>query len=65
MSCKKDEDKECNCGIITNDGVDGSCYWLEIRNNCSDRKKTFCFDQDVWDDGNVGENFCVTDVKNW
>jgi hypothetical protein len=65
FSCKKDENKECNCGTITNDGVSDNCYWLEIRNSCSDRKKKFCFDQDVWQNAHVGENFCVTDVTNW
>ncbi len=42
-SCTKDE--PCNCGTIANDGIDGSCYWLEIRNECSGNKKKFCFDQ--------------------
>ena len=71
FSCKKDSpepsksNKECNCGTVANDGIDGDCYWLEIRNACSDRKKTFCFDQDVWQDAHVGEQFCVTDVNNW
>jgi hypothetical protein len=66
-SCNKEE--TCNCGTITNDGVDynngNTCYWLEIRNSCSGNKKTFCFDQDVWMDGNVGENFCVYNEKSW
>ena len=66
-SCNKDE--TCNCGTITKDGADfsngSSCYWLEIRNSCSDNKKTFCFDQDVWMDANVGENFCVYNEKSW
>ena len=65
IACKKDENKECNCGTITNDGVSDNCYWLEICNACSDRKKTFCFDQDVWQNAHVGEQFCVTDVNNW
>ncbi len=68
-SCKKEEEN-CNCGIIANDGIstntDGSsCYWLEIRNNCTDNKKTFCFDEDVWMDGHPGEEFCVTNEKKW
>lgn len=68
VACKKDE--PCNCGTITNDGVttnlDGStCYWLEIRNECSGNKKTWCFDGDVWFDANVGEDFCVTNEPSW
>jgi hypothetical protein len=73
--CKKEESESgsdssssgCNCGVITADGINSStdCHWLEIRNNCSGNKKTFCFDYDVWFDGNPGENFCVTNVTSW
>tara|TARA_B110000285_G_C14868201_1_gene487875 strand:- start:133 stop:363 length:231 start_codon:yes stop_codon:yes gene_type:complete len=58
-------EKECNCGTIANDGIDGECYWLEIRNSCSENKKTFCFDQDVWQEAYVGESFCVTGEESW
>ena len=58
-------EKECNCGTIANDGIDGDCYWLEIRNSCSQNKKTFCFDQDIWMDAHVGESFCVTNEDSW
>ena len=68
-SCSK-EKENCNCGVITNDGIsygpsNNPCYWLEIRNNCTDNKKQFCFDYDVWFDGNVGEDFCVHNVNSW
>jgi hypothetical protein len=65
VSCNKEEDKPCNCGTIANDGINGSCYWLEIRNDCTGNKKTFCFDQDVWMDAYVGSNFCVTNQGQW
>ena len=44
FSCQK-EKENCNCGTVANDGIstnaDGSsCYWLEIRNDCSGNKKT-------------------------
>lgn len=66
VSCnKEEEDKQCNCGTIANDGIDGSCYWLEIRNDCSGNKKKFCFDQDVWMSAYVGSNFCVTNQNQW
>ncbi len=71
ISCKKEEeDKQCNCGTIANDGIstnaDGSsCYWLEIRNDCSGNKKQFCFDQDVWMNNSVGSHFCVTNQSSW
>ena len=53
------------CGTIANDGIDGNCYWLEIRNECSGNKKTFCFDQDVWMDAYPGDYFCVYNVTPW
>lgn len=65
VSCNKEENKPCNCGTVANDGIDGSCYWLEIRNDCSGNKKTFCFDQDVWMTAYVGSNFCVTNQGQW
>jgi hypothetical protein len=74
-ACTKEEEIEeveqsCNCGVITEDEIttnaDGSfCYSLEIRNDCSGNKKTWCFDYDVWLDGNLGESFCVTNVTSW
>lgn len=64
ISCEKEE--PCNCGTITSDGVDGnSCYWLEIRNECSGNKKKFCFDYDVWLNNSIGSNFCVTNQGEW
>lgn len=66
VSCSKEEDnKQCNCGTIANDGIDGSCYWLEIRNDCTNNKKKFCFDQDVWMNAYVGSNFCVSNQNQW
>lgn len=76
MSCSKEEENNnrgggggnnssCNCGTIANDGITDGCYWLEIRNSCSGNKKSFCFDQDVWMDAHVGENFCVTNQPGW
>ena len=62
FSCSE---KECNCGTIANDGIDGDCYWLEIRNSCTQNKKMFCFDQDVWMDAYVGDPFCVTGESEW
>jgi hypothetical protein len=60
-------EKECSstCGTIANDGIDGSCYWLEIRNDCSDNKKKFCVDEDVWMESYVGTNFCVSNTSPW
>lgn len=65
VSCNKEEDKQCNCGTIANDGITGTCYWLEITNDCTGNKKTFCFDQNVWMDAYVGSNFCVSNQGQW
>jgi len=64
FSCEK-EIEDCNCGVISNDGIDGDCYWLEIRNNCSNNKKVFCFDEDFWMNNYVGDNVCVTNESGW
>lgn len=68
FSCKKEEiqeQKDCKCGVIANDGIDNGCYWLEIRNDCSGNKKKFCFDEDIWMNANPGEKFCVQGVNPW
>jgi len=68
IGCKEEEEQkqeQCNCGIIANDGVDNGCYWLEIRNDCSGNKKTWCFDEDVWMNAAVGSHFCVTNETSW
>ena len=63
MGCNKDESitltQDCTCGVIANDGITGNCYWLEIRNDCTNNKKKFCFDQDIWFSSFVGDRFCV------
>jgi len=69
IGCKK-EVENCNFGTIANDGIstnsDGSsCYWLEIRNTCTDNKKKFCFDEDIWMNAHVGEQFCVSNQPTW
>lgn len=76
LSCSKDDDTvrtgnrpntspKCNCGVITNDGITDGCYWLEIKSSCSGNKKSFCFDQNVWMDNYVGNDFCVTNSEGW
>jgi hypothetical protein len=65
VSCSKEEQEQCNCGTIANDGIDNGCYWLEIRNDCSGNKKRFCFDEDIWMNNYVGDHFCVTNESSW
>lgn len=67
-SCEKEDNEEiydCTCGVIANDGITNGCYWLEIRNDCSGNKRSFCFDQDVWMVNYVGDRFCVLNVQPW
>ena len=66
LNCDKDDDEDCNCGIITDDEItDDDCYSLSIRNDCSDNIETFCFTEDIWMDNYVGGDFCVTNVDSW
>jgi len=69
IGCQKENEpapaKDCNCGVIANDGIDNGCYWLEIRNNCSGNKKKFCFDKDIWYNNFVGDNVCINNEPAW
>ena len=64
-SCKKEEVCNSNCGTIINDGIDGSCYWLEIQNDCTGNNKVFCFDENTWMNNYVGGSMCVTNEPSW
>lgn len=57
IACSKE--KRCNCGVVANDGITNGCYWLEIRNDCTNNKKKFCYDRDVWMSHYVGDPICV------
>ena len=68
FSC--DKDKNCNCGVITDDAIEfddnGNIFYsLTIRNQCSDNLGKYYFSQDVWMDAPVGSDFCVTNVSSW
>jgi hypothetical protein len=65
-SCQKDEElyQNCQCGIIVDDPIT-TCYTLAIRNECSGRVKSFCFDQNVWFNNYVGDRFCVSNAQPW
>lgn len=74
-SCKKEEVQpnstppqpscQSNCGTITNDGIEGNCYYLDIQNSCTGNVKRFCFDSATWSTAYVGDNFCVTNETGW
>lgn len=63
VSCKKDEVKVCNCGLIVNDNVTN--YSVVIRNSCSGNEKTFYLQPGDWITAYVGSNYCITNVTNW
>ena len=63
MSCEKEE--QCYCGTITDHTSNNNCYWLEIKNDCSGNKKSFCVDWSIWIDSYVGTDFCVKKDGNW
>jgi hypothetical protein len=67
ISC--DKDKNCNCGVITNDDIETSngelYYTLTIKNDCSGNSQKFYFDYNTWLNAPVGQNFCVTNVSTW
>jgi len=66
MSCTKENPtSDCNCGIITDDGIDGNCYYVVIRNNCSGNERTFCLSSSDWFTAFVGTNYCITNVSSW
>jgi len=67
-SCEKEKvnyNRDCNCGTVVSDGIDGNCYWVELRNNCSKNKDYFCIDGDVWMQAYIGEKVCITNVDSW
>jgi hypothetical protein len=64
-SCRKDDDyyyssDNCNCGKISNDGITGNSYWIEVRNNCSGNKKRFTMDADLWMNAHIGDMRCYS-----
>lgn len=67
VSCEK----ECNCGIVSEDGIDIDpntselYYWVIIKNDCSDNYKQFYLTESDWMDAIVGEPYCITNVDSW
>lgn len=62
-SCKKDDVKQCNCGLVLSDNV--SDYSVVIRNNCSNNQQTFYLSAGDWMNAYVGSNYCITNVSSW
>lgn len=64
-------DKKCNCGIVTDDGIDTDpntfdlYYWVEIKNDCSGNIKKFYLNENDWYDAIVGDPYCITNVTSW
>lgn len=64
-------EKECNCGIIKDDGVEiesgtfNSFYWVTIENSCSNNIKKFYLSQGDWYNAHVGSYYCISTVTSW
>ena len=58
-------ESNCNCGTITNDGITDDCYWLDIKNDCSNNIKRFCFDYSDWLTAYVGNDVCLNGEESW
>lgn len=59
--------ERCNCGTVKNDGYEfeTDCHWLEVENDCTSNRQTFCVDQDVWYDYFPGDQICFNDRAQW
>ena len=64
-ACDKETIRPCNCGTVANDGIDNGCYWIELRNHCTNNKKVFCVDQDKWMTAYIGSDFCISNEDRW
>lgn len=62
-SCKKEENKPCNCGIVQSDNV--SNYSVVIRNDCSFNDKSFVLTPSDWMNAHVGSRYCITNETQW
>ena len=62
-SCKKEEAKQCNCGIVVSDDVTN--YSVVIRTACSGNQQTFYLQAGDWMNAYVGSNYCLSNVSNW
>ena len=63
FNCSKDEDVDCNCGLIVSDNV--SDYSVVIRSNCSGNEKSFTLSQGDWMNAHPGADFCITNSSGW
>jgi hypothetical protein len=63
VSCKKEEDKPCNCGIVQSDNVQN--YSVVIQNECSGNNKEFTLQQGDWMNAHVGSSYCITNASKW
>ena len=65
LSCEKETDPACSCGVITDEGLEDGCNFFIVKNDCSGKTKKFCMSTSDWVNFNVGENICLYDKKPW
>ena len=63
MSCSKEEERDCNCGLIVSDRV--SDYSVVIRNSCSGVEKRFTLSEGDWMNAHSGDDYCITNIDRW
>ena len=63
VSCKKEKDKPCNCGVVQSDNVQN--YSVVIQNECTGNNKEFTLQQGDWMNAHVGSNYCITNASKW
>ena len=49
---------QCNCGEITDKGINGTFYWIRVKNNCTNYNDVITIDRDDWNNFREGDVFC-------
>lgn len=63
FNCEKEDELDCNCGLIVSDNV--SDYSIVIRSDCSGNEKRFTLQQGDWMNAHPGDDFCITNSSGW
>ena len=66
LSCSKTDDSnhvKCNCGIVTS--KDQSNYSIVIKNNCTEKEKSFIINPNEWFNVHSGYDYCIDNVNDW
>ena len=50
--------QNCDCGIITNLGKSGNCWYIGLENECTGNFKNVCYDHNIQEVVILGQRFC-------